>query len=253
MQLPAFNHNDAKWDQYRALHVGHINRYRWNTGSSYLMQFDTGEAIITNNYIHVSERRRHADFNISLLSPHDKLFPKVKLPDGTPVPITYLRQGRSQHFLIDHDSGHVVALGNTSKMADIPERFRGSSYDSKAKAYVHGSGRVPVGAPVRLSMTKKLTKEQRVHIANLRDLCRAWMHFSEDVDMENSIVMCERSWNDTKAKQPLTWTYMAGLSQDYLLTVTNLTDMDALDRCRLAVFGTYAIRERIEVSHLLVA
>lgn len=254
MQLPTFNQAAAMWDQHRAFHNNHIPRYRWTPSSAYLVQFDTGEAIFTSSLIHREQRRRYDDFNISLLSPRDFRFPKVKTPGGQIIPSSWLTRGASQHFIIDHDSGHVVALGDIRKRPDLPVRFRGSAYNSTAYAYLAGPGCVPIGAPVRLVRTKNLTTDERKHISNLRALCRAWMQFSPDVDMEQGVVMVERFNAAAEQNMPvhLTWDQCAGLGQSYLLTVENIVDMDPLDRCRLAVHGSHGVIERVEVPHLLV-
>lgn len=245
MQVPAFNHAEAKWDKYQAFHNLHGRRYSWDT-DGLIVTFDTGEAIVTRSYVKVDQRGPFKDFNISILSPRDPRFPRVTTPDGTPVPQNWLTRGSVQHFIVDHDSGRVTALGSMFANKDIPLRFR----KFNVCAYLSGSGSIPDGVPVKLAQTKRLTKDERAHIAKLRAQCRAWMQFSEDVNLESEQVRAMRNTGPVW----LTWSYAHGLGQLYLLTVQNfMTDMDPFDRCRLAVYGTHAAVERTSVPYLLVA
>ena len=101
MKLPAFNHAEARWDRYKAFHNMHLPRYRRAPDSGIITLFDTGEMIVNNYGIYHTQRRHYPEWNISILSPRDGRWPKVKAPDGTIVrSMSMLTVNADQHPLM---------------------------------------------------------------------------------------------------------------------------------------------------------
>jgi len=245
MKTVQFDHSQSKWDQYRAPYMSMINQYRWNDADPLMVLFDTGEAILTRTQVQPYARRLYTDKNIALLSPRDKAFPKVKTPDGQRVRLGDLTSGRAQHFLVDYDHGIAVALGSMQNDPHVPERLR-----KVCRTYYAGPKSAPIGAPVKLRRVTPTTPDERKHIANLRACCRAWMALSDEVDIINETVHVKPK---DKPAYTRTWSYMYGLARKYILLVKDMSEMDLLDRCRLATHGTVGGRTTIYVSHLVLA
>lgn len=245
MLIPDFDFTKAKWDRYRAFHVAHARRYSWNDGSGLIVQFDTGEVIFTAPTVHCSLRRHYPEFNISIRSPRDEQFPKVTRPDGTPVARSHLL-GRCQHFVIDHETGRVTALGaSTRQRDDVPERLR--YYSAGTSAYCAGKGRPVQGVPVELIVRHQPTPEQRAHLTKLRAQCAAWMALSEDVDTESRRYRKPDNaavWVHYGMTHPVPWTSFAEAT---------MQDMHIFDRIRLAEKGWLSPTKREQVAYLLAA
>lgn len=249
MKHQPFNHAEAKWDKYKAFWRPLLSNYghHYSDPDPILVQFDTGEMMVTKRFIHISKRKVYSDLNMALLSPRDKDFPKVTKPDGTVVPKSHLTCGGAYHFMIDYDSGHVVQLGEKLQRGTLlPERIK-----QHAHVYMASAGAVPVGAPVVLSEPYTATRDERKHAEKLRDQCRAWASLSEDVDMDQRMVRIKHPDGTTTTTRY--WYALGQLPFSTLAQYKSFLDMDNLDRCRLAFNGAYKSRINTTVPYLLIA
>jgi hypothetical protein len=104
--------------------------------------------------------------------------------DGEPVAKSWLSNNGQQTLLIDHDNGHVVRLYGSGGGLDptkprpwalpVPESLR-----QHARAYWHGPNSDPVGCPVTVNKTRRLTPAERAYIEGIRAECKAWDTLSE--------------------------------------------------------------------------
>ena len=187
MQMPAFDHSKACWDRYKAFHITH----GWG-----LVQFDTGEVIITNAFPRPDLRKRNRHGFTVLHSRSDlcrawgdKSVCGTVLKDpvtGEDIPNSWLtlQGGAGQYLLLDQETRRVVRLGAMrydDKVSDhwacrkgVPRRFW-----REAAVYFAGNDMPPVGDDVTICRSEKLTSDERKHLSELLTSCRAWLQIKE--------------------------------------------------------------------------
>jgi hypothetical protein len=175
MRLPEWDMSRAYWDAYRRFHRELPNGF---------VQFDTGELICIGRFSDQPDKRKlYKDLNVEVVSTTDTHCPMF-LMGGEPVKKTWLDEKGQQILLIDHDNGHVVALAGTGGGLDltmprpwalgVPESLR-----RHASAYWHGPHSPPVGSPVIVNKTRRLSPAEREHIEAIRSECKGWDVMSE--------------------------------------------------------------------------
>jgi hypothetical protein len=175
MRLPEWDMSRAQWDDYCRFHRELPNGF---------IQFDTGELICTRHFSNNPEDRKfYSDLNVTVVSTDDTHCPRFVWNDE-PVKKTWLDKKGQQILLIDHDNGHVVALSGKGGGLDlsmprpwalsVPESLR-----QRACAYWHGPHSPPVGSPVIVNKTRRLTPHEREHIEAIRSECKGWDVMSE--------------------------------------------------------------------------
>ena len=175
MKLPEFDHSRALYDEYRRFHRHHAGGF---------VQFESGELILTSGHHNDPDGRKlYTSLNVEITSTDDTHCPCFAW-DDEPIKKSWLNDKGQQILLIDHDNGHVVALLGRGGGSDltlprpwalpVPEALR-----SAACAYWHGPHSLPVGSPVVVNQTRKLTPAERAHIEGVKAECRAWDTMSE--------------------------------------------------------------------------
>ena len=175
MKLPEWDYSRALYDEYRRFHRHHEGGF---------VQFETGELILTRGHHNNPDGRKlYKELNVEIISTDDTHCPTF-LMDGEKVKKSWLDDKGQQILLIDHDNGHVVALSGQGGGLDltkprpwalgVPESLR-----SHAMAYWHGPHSPPVGSPVIVNRTRRLTPQEREHIEAIRAECKGWDVMSE--------------------------------------------------------------------------
>lgn len=231
MKLPPFDHSKAHWDEYQRFHVSHSIHYR----KPYLIQFDTGEAIVPRYVSMRPKMRRHyKDANIEFLSPHDPQIRDYKFTDchGKPVMRNHIRKG--QMLLLDHDTGRAVAVRRGDDWdTSVPEKLR-----SRAAVYFSGPDQPPQsGGSIYEWRPAPMTIEQRRHIAALRTVCKAWMAMASDDEKYTEDQYDKAGTTIISRKHIATWEYTQPTTAEQLLRATSMQDLRKEVRLRLALHG----------------
>ncbi len=166
MILPAYNFGAQRWDDYRHFHVPAIYRHKP------IVQFATGELMITSSKPDPDVRRVWPEYNIALTSTDDGLF-KFALPDGTPVPKAWITQNGGQYLLVDLDTKRAVKLTNyQSRRLDMPTHMRTMS------AGFLCAGGEPIGGQIEVKAPYKLTPADAEWQNTVMALCGAHCEFN---------------------------------------------------------------------------
>jgi hypothetical protein len=170
MKMPDFNANPAahRWDLWRAFHI--VDRC--------FTDFSTGECIWAGPTPDPAQRRLYSKRNVQIVATTDPECPKLYIPgEDTPIPAAWLSRNGAQYLAVDYDFNMAVRLmhhspyGSASGWADrpIPQRFH-----NQCAVYWGGPGCKPVGDPIIVSPPWTPTREQKVHLKNLKDQAAAW-------------------------------------------------------------------------------
>jgi hypothetical protein len=211
MRLPAFDHTDARWDEFKAFHVRHRAR-------DAIVQFDTGELIITSGYFKPHQRRAYQTFGLTILAGHDTpQLPDMVTPTGEPVRRSWL--ATPQTLLIDESTRRVVRLLRYGQLKGIPVRLRGH-----ARGYFAGPGEPPLGGSVSVKRPIRLTPEQRRHLADVHAACTMWAAFQSEQEQRGILAAANiQPW-------PLVWQRPVETAR-----IINQTFADILPAMRLRV------------------
>lgn len=245
MKLPDFDRSKQWWDDHKAFHIDHQHN---------ITQFDTGEVIYTTEAPLVGTRDHTYNEVATILTTVEG--PSRKLTDpitGKDVPNSWLTlpSGDGQFLLLDYGTGRAVRLQKYRNASSwhvregIPARF----HNHRCCAYFPGNGMPPMGAPVELSMTVPLTKDERAHVTTLADASRAWLEI--------------KNWT----RQQIIGAYPTGQSYDVTnawlkqrrmalpldpanVITASFDDLDAELRFRLANHGVTPRKEQITRAYL---
>jgi len=167
---------NLRWDRFKRFYVQRI------TGSDFeVVEFPDTKERVVKVYARVDPhvRRAYAKEGFTLWGTADDPFHQLTLPDGTPVKRTWLNDTGQQILLLDHRHKIVVkATGTTWRdtAAKPHESMRWSSvYYPDAKAGPIAAGRIDLTRPILWSA------EDKQHIRELRDVCRAWITLHPDI------------------------------------------------------------------------
>jgi len=233
MLYQEFDRNKARWDLFDAPHIV----------DGLFVRFATGEVICTGSAPGPNQRRLYRDYGIQIAATDDHDCPELFVsPDAEkPLPRAWLSQRGQQYLAIDHEQGVAVNLTGsvswryTSVRPDThlrDEDKRVPHYLTRRfAAYWGGPGRLPVGAPVRVSSPYKPTPEQRKHLQSLSDQAHAWAALKD--------------LPDHPVKMPVTQPMHVYFDK----TFTELPDVlkESLYRCGWATF-----REETEMPYLYI-
>lgn len=240
MKLPKFDHARARWDAWRAFHINHMG-VEWHSGVAPVVQFDTGELILTAACASHKLRGSVTDLNIQTISSTDPKLPQLVLPDGTPVRRSWLDY-KVTNLLIDHDNGRVHKLDSRHHDLDtthIPKRFRG-----KVLAYFPGEGCPAIGQPVTVYRPRSWTKEQKDQVRALQAQCRMWMELN-DLSWVDDQGDPKYSLRGVNAKGEVVPVYNSATCTITDTLKMSFEDMSQAERIRLAggklVAGLYSV------------
>lgn len=263
MKVPAFDHSKSSWDRYRAFHIAH----GWD-----LVQFDTGEVIITNAFPRPDLRGRNRHGFSMLQSRSDlcrawggKDIRGTVLKDpvsGEAIPNSWLTlpSGSGQYLLLDHETRRVVRLGAINyndKPGDhwtarkgVPQRFW-----REAAAYYPGDDMPPVGDDVTIMRSVPLTSDERAHLRELLSSCRAWLQIKE-VNYTN--LLGPRPTGNTpedyearKEYDQHNWLQATPMPTEELLATPDFTSLHPAHRWRYAWNGTSPRKEVVKRDYLI--
>jgi hypothetical protein len=166
MKLPAFDHKEQRWDQWKEFYIGHGGR-EWAGGL--FTQFTTGELICTSHFRTSSgwgnsshSRGEFPKLNLSVFQLSDRWSP---LNDGKqfwdPENQCFVKKSwmpQAMPMLWDRCVNRVVEVGwrDLNDKRGVPSRFAG-----RCRVYWAGEGRNPVGAPIQYHKLTEWSKEQR--------------------------------------------------------------------------------------------
>ena len=224
MKLPEFNLKEASWDRFKAFYIDRGPGTKWS-GNRPIIQFDTGEVIITPHNWTPDNRGKFTDLNIGVFRFADRHCLTMTTAEGEPLPTAHLdHKGNHRRVVVDYDTGHVVSLCHMEKETRIPVRLR-----QAAMCYFSGAGQEPVGGPIIQSRPRKLPKDQREHLDGLIQACRAWAKLGDK-------------------QLPV---YGMTLTYDGLLEAS-FDELSEEERGRIAQRGINVTRELVEHAYLLI-
>ncbi len=232
-----FDHRHQKWDQYTRFHRIHsLAGYQ-----TYLVQFASGEWILTGHKADPAHRRWHETFGIGLFFPSDEKCPQLTFADGRPIKNAWLDTLSTQMLLCDRETRHVVAVGSYLGaphapsvlahpcLAAVPVQLR------QGYVYWPGHGQPPVGSRVRVCPPAEYNAEERKHLNDLRHQCKMWH---------------ELVWKARGDKK--TPFLSVSFKTDELLKMT-FVEMDDAQRLQLVHQGTEISRRTTYEPYLLLA
>jgi hypothetical protein len=173
MNYLEFNRNCAQHDLFDAPYIDRRG----------FVRFASGEVIFTNPK--PTDRRTDKDLGIQIVATGDDDCPDlyVEPTGGKPIPKARLNQGGMQWLAIDHECGVAVRLapggyrygrvGAKYQLRDV-DHFAPHYLTGRFTAYWAGPARRPIGDPITVSEPYRATKEQKQHLADLKDQANAW-------------------------------------------------------------------------------
>ena len=160
-----FEHDRKQWDAYKAFHIRH---------DRYVVHFETGEVIITHNYLRPYARNRSDQFGLSYIRSNDSasVLDMLRTPDGTPVKKSWLDRAM---YLYDHTTRQFLRIDrwhNQSRYAEVGVPPHMAVHHPVA--YCAGPERPWVSPTmVHYSTPAKLTKDEKAHIREIVTACQA--------------------------------------------------------------------------------
>jgi hypothetical protein len=173
MNYLEFNRNCAQHDLFDAPYIDRRG----------FVRFASGEVIFTDPK--PTDRRTDKELGIQIVATGDDDCPDlyVEPTGGKPIPKAWLNQGGMQWLAIDHECGVAVRLapggyrygrvGAKYQLRDV-DHFAPHYLTGRFTAYWAGPARRPIGAPITVSEPYRATKEQKQHLADLKDQANAW-------------------------------------------------------------------------------
>jgi len=224
MKLPPFNISEASWDRFHAFYIDRGPDPSWGSNKP-IVQFDTGEVIITPHNWTPDDRGKLGELNIGVFRFADHGCPTVTTPDGELLPTAHLDHHRNRSsVVVDYDTGHVVSLHRREKDTRVPVRLR-----QAAMCYFSGEDQEPVGGPIWQSKPRRLEKCEKDHLRGLLEASKAWVKLL-----------------DKPGKM-----YGHAVAHTDLLD-KSFEDVSENDRTLISAFGIEVTRELVEHAYLLI-
>jgi len=264
MQLPEYNRADAKWDEYKRFYTRPV---------SFLVHFDSGEAIITQSIFKPFYRRTIARTDLQITSTGDDDCPRLKFdpkaPDATtmqgellaaghdvakayerPLPRVWVCPGWSQTLLVDHTTKRTVQL-HTSRTyrhaawAHVPTQFNpATGYGSNAVAYIPGNGRDAIASKVHIKLPIVPDSDMRRALRKLGEGCTAWCSL-----LDGDTTKWAKDWYAQDNNEG--WKYRYHRPFDHKGDVPDIGDLSPEQRFQIARFGYARRYKHIYTDHLL--
>ena len=233
MIIPEFNHAMRRWDAYQRFYTSILRRNGYDLG--WCIGFDTGEAIITRSTFEPAQRKFYDQCGIQIVTTADMACPALFFDppaandDEAPIPASWLNHGGQQTLLIDMQFKRAIALSGNSKTPTHWKTTIPTSLRSVADAYCHGTGMMPVGSPIAVSMPMKYPLEVKEKTDDLANACKVWFEMREDADKDAHTLEMRAALNKINqypAEYRLTRTEAARRKFDSLQTTERLQLMN---------------------------
>lgn len=255
---PMFDHAKAHYDDWRRRYTAH----------GLFVAFETGEIVMPlpgDGPLGPDARGRPWPVsNTALAASNDPIRDVTyHTPDGEPLKQSWLHVGGIRYFLQDRCTMTAVCVypyrnGGVSSVREahpetaaqwaiVPQQLR-----NRVAVYWPAAGEQPVGAPVAVCMPRKLTAEQREHVREVTDACRAWYAFGMSSSKTFALDVCTAEQNQHMSRT--VWALQAEAAKGInaaLLLKTTFNDMSDYNRLRTAIKVEAATETRM-FTHLKI-
>jgi hypothetical protein len=262
MQLPKYEANTARWDEYRRF---------YNKPAKFFVRFETGEAIILTDTFEPSDRRALRDSDLRIAGTTDEDCPRLKLDPKAPdyeatkramldarqnllkvydnaIPKVWLTDGGAQTLLIDTTTKRTVRLSSSmahhhEAWANVPAWVRGATrYYIKGVAYIPGDNCNAIASKIYLSVPYIPSADERADREYLLDACKAWCTM-----IQYDTKYAPDWWKTEKNSHKYLYQHPYDVAGD----VPAIEDLRPEQRFQIAKFG-YARRYKpVPVDHLI--
>lgn len=178
MQLPAYNHNIARWDSLKRFYNSYALHYSdWHEP---LYRLDTGEMFILATRWTPAKRREYAEYGFTIMGTDDYDCRALYDAEGNQLTRAWLtaRDGM-QVLLLDHATQLVTYIGWSRTKDREPAEWDTIPRDLRQKQSIvlwcAGDGERPIGRKVAVSKPTVLDPAAREHARDLRHASRAWL------------------------------------------------------------------------------